>query len=377
MSRRGLRPRAVLLGLILAALACGEAQATTYAPVDAPGPPLSVPARLLQQALTCTASVADAGRAPILLVPGTTLNPTEFSWNWERALAAQNWPYCTIDLPGNGMADIQTAGEYVVYAIRTMYHLAGRRIDIVGHSQGGMVPRWALRFWPDTRAMVDDLVGLSPSNHGTIDASAVCLPGCAPSIWQQRPDAAFIAALNSYQETFPGISYTDIYTHTDEVVVPNLTSSGSSSLHGGGGAITNVAIQQVCPVDVSEHLGVGTYDNTAYAIAMDALTHPGPADPARVSSSVCLDPLMPGVDPLTFATDFAQMGAVVATTLATYPHVSAEPPLACYVTASCSEAQRQPDSQQRPGSRRRPDSRRRLASRRRLDSSGAKRHSRK
>jgi hypothetical protein len=27
--------------------------------------------------------------------------------------------------------------------------------------------------------------------------------------------------------------------------------------------------------------------------------------------------------------------AVVSTTLATYPHVPAEPPLRCYVTASC------------------------------------------
>jgi hypothetical protein len=45
------------------------------------------------------------------------------------------------------MADIQTAGEYVVYAIRTMPAAYGGRIDIIGHSQAGMVPRWALRFW--------------------------------------------------------------------------------------------------------------------------------------------------------------------------------------------------------------------------------------
>jgi hypothetical protein len=268
-------------------------------------------------------------------VPGTTINPTEFAWNWERALTARGWPYCTIDLPGNAMGDIQVAGEYVVYAIRTMHRLSGRKVDIVGHSQGGMVPRWALRFWPDTRPMVDDLVGMSPSNHGTLDANVICIVGCAPAIWQQRNNAHFIAALNSYQETFPGISYTNIYTNTDEVVVPNFGPAASSALHGGGGQITNVAIQQVCPLDVTEHIGIGTYDDTAYAIALDALTYPGPADPARVSRAVCLDPLMPGVNPVTFVTDFAQTNAVVATTLATYPHVAAEPPLACYVAASC------------------------------------------
>jgi pimeloyl-ACP methyl ester carboxylesterase len=312
-----------------------QALASTYAPPDTPGPPLSVPARLLKRALVCTASVAHANRSPILLVPGTTVNPTEFAWNWDRALTARGWPYCTIDLPGNGMGDIQIAGEYVVYAIRHMHLLSGRKIDIVGHSQGGMVPRWALRFWPDTRSMVRDLVGMSPSNHGTLDADVICMPGCAPSIWQQRSTAHFIAALNSYQETFPGISYTSIYTNTDEVVVPNFGPAASSALHGGGGQITNLAIQAVCPLDLTEHIGIGTYDATAFAIAMDALTHPGPADPARVNRAVCLDPLMPGVNPLTFLTDFAQTNAVIATTLATYPHVPAEPPLACYVTASC------------------------------------------
>lgn len=42
-----------------------------------------------------------------------------------------------------------------------------------------MVPRWALRFWPDTRAMVDDVIGLDPSHHGTLDAYGVCaVAGC-------------------------------------------------------------------------------------------------------------------------------------------------------------------------------------------------------
>ncbi len=34
---------------------------------------------------------------------------------------------------------------------------------MVTHSQGGMIGRWATRFWPDTRQMVDDIVGLAPS----------------------------------------------------------------------------------------------------------------------------------------------------------------------------------------------------------------------
>ncbi len=325
----------VALIVCLLALAWPVAARASYAPVDQPGPPLSVPTATLQAALACDGSLSGSSREPILLVPGTTLNPqSDFSWNWERALQALNWPYCTIDLPGNAMADIQTAGEYVVYAIRTMHAAYGGKVDVVGHSQGGMVPRWALRFWPDTRSMVDDLVGLSPSNHGTLDADAICVVTCAPAIWQQRSSAAFIAALNSYQETFSGISYTDIYTNTDEVVVPNFGPAASSTLHGGG-EITNVPIQQVCPTDVTEHIGIGTYDDTAFQIALDALTHPGPANPARVPRSVCTQPLMPGVDPTTFALDYASTLETISTTLATYPHTPSEPPLRCYVTASC------------------------------------------
>jgi hypothetical protein len=329
-------PLGVLLALLML-LTCDAAQAITYAPVNARGPALSVPSGALKAALACTSGLAGSSREPILLVPGTAVDPAaDFSWNWERALSAQHWPYCTIALPGNSMGDVQIAGQYVVYAIRRMHALSKRRVEIVGHSQGGMVPRWALRFWPNTRKMVDDVIGLSPSNHGTLDAIPLCAIGCAPAIWQQRSNAAFIAALNSGQETFPGISYTAIYTDTDEIVVPNLGGRASSALHGGGGQITNVAIQQVCPLDLSEHLGVGTYDNTAYQLGLDALTHPGPADPARLSrGSVCSHLLMPGVRPLTFVIDFANTVAFIGRTLATYPRVSAEPPLACYVTGHC------------------------------------------
>ena len=325
---------AATLALTLALLPAAASAA--YAPPSRPGPPLSVPAAKLAAALTCTGTLHGAAHAPVLLVPGTALNPsTDYGYGWEPALSKLGWPYCAVTLPGNAMGDIQVAGEYVVYAIRTMHAAYGGRIDIVGHSQGGMVPRWALRFWPDTRAMVDDLVGLSPSNHGTLDAIPACAQSCAPAFWQQRSDAAFIAALNSAQETFPGISYTNIYTNTDEVVVPNFGPAASSSLTGGGGAITNVAIQSVCPADLTEHLGIGIYDNTAYQLALDALTHPGPADPSRVAATTCLSPLMPGIDPSTFAADYANTLASVASTVATSPQTTAEPPLACYVTATC------------------------------------------
>ena len=187
-------------------------------------------------------------------------------------------------MPLHTLGDIQTAGEYLVYGIRTMYHSAHRRIAVMGHSQGGMSMRWALRFWPDTRAMVDDVIGMAGSNHGTTTLPS-CKPGltkCTPAVWQQLADANFVKALNSGAETFAGISYTEIFTHTDEVVQPNSTDATSSSaLHTGAGAITNVSTQDICPLDLDEHLAVGTIDPVTYALAMDALDHAGPAKPSR------------------------------------------------------------------------------------------------
>jgi hypothetical protein len=297
---------------------------------------LSVPVAALQSALACTSGVTHATRDPILLVPGTNLEPqSNYSWNYERAFSALGRPYCSISLPYDTMGDIQVAGEYIVYALRAMASMAGRKVDVLGFSQGGMVPRWALRFWPDTRSLVNDLVGLDPSNHGTLDTAVLCHAVCPPAYWQQASQSHFIAALNSGAETFEGIDYTVIYSHTDEIVVPNLSASGSSSLHTGAGQIANIAVQQICPADTSDHLAMGSYDAVGYALVIDAFTHAGPADPARISRSVCTQPFQPGVNPATFATDYAAYLSAVGQAELQSPEVSAEPALACYVFASC------------------------------------------
>ncbi|HEY2204560.1 MAG TPA: lipase [Pseudonocardia sp.] len=323
--RWGVSVVSVLSAVALTVLAGGQADA------EGNGPGLSAPDAALHHALDCHGDLSGGSSAPVLLVPGTTLRPdVNFDWNYEPALARRGIPYCAVTLPGHAMADIQVAAESVVAAIRSMHAEAGRRIDVVGFSQGGMVPRWALKYWPDTRGMVDDLVGIDPSNHGTLDAHAVCAPDCAPSIWQQRTGSRFLTALNDGPETWPGIDYTVVYSAFDEVVVPNLPPRGSSTLHTGNGRITNVSVQELCPGHVADHLSMGSIDPVGYATVLDALTHDGPARPARIDRGSCARPLMPGVDPLTLPANEARYNGQVASTLATYPHVSAEPPPARY-----------------------------------------------
>lgn len=319
------------------------AAARDFAPVDRPGPALSVPAVALQKAFACSGNPGAASKPSVLLVPGTTLTPqANFAWNYERSLSALGIPWCTIELPDAAMDDIQTAGEYVVYAIRRLHQLSGRKIDILGFSQGGMVPRWALRFWPDTRAMVDDDIGLDASNHGTVNSQYCDLSAnCPAAFWQQRASANFIAALNSFQETFAGVSYTEVYSNKDEVVIPNFDDSGSSSLHTGGGAIANVRVQDICPADVSDHLAMGSYDAVGYALAVDAITNAGPADAKRIDSGVCSEPFQPGVNAATFPTDYAAYLAAVEQGVAGAKTVTAEPALRCYVFADCPAATQQ------------------------------------
>jgi pimeloyl-ACP methyl ester carboxylesterase len=80
-----------------------------------------------------------------------------------------------VTLRDHEMGDIQVAAEYIVNVLRSMHARSGGKVEYVGYSQGGMIGRWALKYWPDTRAMVDDYVGIDPSNHGTLDANVACM----------------------------------------------------------------------------------------------------------------------------------------------------------------------------------------------------------
>jgi hypothetical protein len=320
---------------MLAAVVALTVAATGLAYADDDGPELSVPHEKLADALRCHGDLDGGNGAPVLLVPGTNENPdVNFDWNYEPALAHRGTSYCSVRVPGNSMADIQVAAEYITYAIRTMHAHAHRRIDIVGYSQGGMSPRWSLKFWPETRHMVDDLVGIDPSNHGSLEANGTCTPltaGCAPADWQQRAGSRFLRALNAGQETYAGIDYTVVYTATvDEIVVPDVPPAASSELHTGPGRISNIVVQEVCPGRPADHFSMGTTDAVGYATVIDAINHDGPAKFGRIDRSSCFQPFMPGVNPVTLPYEAARFGFHTGRVQLTYPHVPHEPRLKSY-----------------------------------------------
>ena len=87
---------------------------------------------------------------------------------------------------------------------------------------------------------------------------------------------------------------------------------------------------------------VGTIDPVTYALVDDALNHRGPADPARVDTAVCGQPLMPYVDPASVNTYLQPLSALPGLASTALPGVNLvgarsvdrEPQLSCYVYAA-------------------------------------------
>lgn len=315
---------AVLIAALLAALLV---TLSITAPAGAAAsPPLTVPTATLAHALRCSGSLPGSKVEPVLFIHGTTSNSdADFSWNWNREFDLQHWAYCDVDLPQSGNGDIQIAAQYVTYAIRHMYAVGHRRIGIVGHSQGGMIGRWSLKFWPDTRTMVADYVGLSASNHGTTIFNAQCQAiGCSAANWQQAQHSHFLDTLNAGTETYPSIDYTEIATQEDEIVVPY-----TSPYLPAGAHVVDTTVQAICPLEVVDHFGM-SYDNAAWLVGIDALTHAGPAKLSRVSRTTCGTLLMPGVDPTQFPVNVAKALLQTATSTLQAPVLQSEPPLASY-----------------------------------------------
>ncbi|WP_340537061.1 esterase/lipase family protein [Nocardioides sp. GXZ039] len=287
------------------------------------GPELTTPEAALDAALHCPAALSHPERDPVLLVHGTGVTAAEtWEWGMQEGLSAAGLDVCTVDLPSRSLVDIQESTEYVVGAVETMHALSGRKVDLIGHSQGNLQIRWALRWWPEMRAATDDAVLLASPSHGVETAAATCpTDSCNAAGWQMSPGSEFLRVLNDGDETPGTVSYTSIYSATDPLVVPTTTAA----LEGA----QNIELQEVCPLRPVTHAGI-LYDAVTFDLVLDALSHDGPADPASVSPAQCLATLAPGVS----AADVSRLNAEALTKafgrIATAERVSAEPPLRDY-----------------------------------------------
>lgn len=209
------RTRLSLLAVLAAVMAAGAA-----APAGAAEPPPPPGAN----DWSCTPSAAHP--YPVVLVHGTFANRSN---NW-RAIAPDlaSRGYCVFALNYGenrwsadtwyGLGPVaRSARELSAFVNRVLSATGAAEVDVVGHSQGGMLPRYYTKFLGGA-GKVHALVALAPSSHGTTlfglaalaqgypGASDLLLDGRCDSCQDQLAGSDFMAALNAGGDTQPGVS---------------------------------------------------------------------------------------------------------------------------------------------------------------------------
>jgi triacylglycerol lipase len=213
---------------------------------------------------------------PVVLVHGTLFDKT-LTWNL-MAPVLEHAGYCVfaLDYGRRGTQEIASSAiELKAFVARVLRATGAARVDLVGHSQGGMMPRYYIKFLGGS-AFVRDLIGLAPSNYGTENPLAAPLGQYADCIScaEQVAGSAFLNHLNAGDPTPGPVNYTVIETNHDEIVTPYTLAF----LPPEGGRVTNVLVQDDCPLDLAEHITI-TDDPVAIQWVLNALASSGPADP--------------------------------------------------------------------------------------------------
>ncbi|MBF4137303.1 lipase [Streptomyces albidoflavus] len=281
--KRWLRP--------LAALALTAAAVLTPAATASAAPTAQATASSGWNDYSCKPSAAHP--RPVVLVHGTFANSVD---NWlVLAPYLVNRGYCVFSLdygqlPGvpliHGLGPIDKSAEQLRDFVDKVLAATGApEADLVGHSQGGMMPRHYLKFLGGADK-VNALVGIAPDNHGTTLLGLTKLlphfPGAekflndkTPALADQIAGSPFLTRLNEGGDTVPGVQYTVIATRYDQVVTPY------RSQYLDGPNVRNVLVQDLCPVNISEHVAIGTIDRIAFHEVANAL------DPAHATPTNC------------------------------------------------------------------------------------------
>ncbi|WP_236573401.1 esterase/lipase family protein [Streptomyces sp. GS7] len=230
---------------------------------------------------------------PVVLVHGTLGNGVDNWLGLAPYLMARG--YCVFSFTYGGLLGLPVVGgvgsidasarQLGVYVDRVLAATGARKVDIVGHSQGGMMSRVYLKFYGGRRK-VHTLVGLAPNNHGTdlhglitlLDSAPGVrrvLHGLVPAVTEQESGSPLLRRLNAGGDTVPGVRYTVIATRYDEMITPHR----SEFLHGSD--VHNVVLQDLCPLDVSGHGSLGLIDRLAFHETANAL------DPAHATPTTC------------------------------------------------------------------------------------------
>jgi triacylglycerol lipase len=233
---------------------------------------------------------------PVVLVHGLAANRS-VNWTTMSPFLA-NRGYCVFALtyglrdsvhlgvyqPG-GMTRMQrSARELKRFVARVLNATGARRVDIVGHSQGSLMPNYWVKFLNGAKR-VDDYVGVTPLWDGTNLAGLATLaeigsalgldqvaydvlePYCA-SCPQFVQGSRFLRKMSAGGgPAVPSVDYTMIMTRNDELVQPYT----SGYMDGA----RNFVVQEECALDQSEHLSI-IYDPVTAGLIQNALDRKHP-----------------------------------------------------------------------------------------------------
>lgn len=186
-----------------------------------------------------------------------------------RADGYQTFIFGPVDF---GTADIRDSAASLNSFVDNVRATTGaQKVDLIGHSQGGLTSRYYVKSLGGA-AEVDSLISLSSLHYGTAIAnlgSFLLLGDCAglAGCQQMSVGSSFLDELNAGDDTIGNVSYTNIVTVWDELVIPYW----SGFLHNDGNN-TNVTVQSQCPFEFVGHAGMAS-NATVYSGIVDALRH--------------------------------------------------------------------------------------------------------
>lgn len=308
---------AVVMALLVAAPSAASAS----------GPKLTVPKADLKAAFECPIDPTDAPQTPIMFVTGTGATGDQGYLIGQDAFEQYGHPVCYMNFPDFTTADIQVSVEYLVYGLRREFEMADRKLAVVGISQGGLLPRFALTYWPDLRRKVSDVVAAAGTQHGTtVSRGCSDMSPCTPANWQQLRGSNLLDAINSQADETPGdLSYTTVRSLTDQTVQPQGGKHPTSALDGA----RNILIQDVCPGRQTTHIGTAV-DSVTWEAFVDAVAHngnekKGAAKVSRLPDDVCDHPYADGLNEQQTSDFLSASGGLVGNQQDQAPKVPREP----------------------------------------------------
>lgn len=177
-----------------------------------------------------------------------------------------------------GTGDIRISSkELASYVDRVLAATGATQVDIVGHSQGGMMPRQYLKF-DGGAGNVGALISTGATNHGTtlggigtlgrelgLLGGATIVAG--PAAIQQVQGSEFLRNLNEGGDTVAGVRYTSVATRYDEVTTPYRSAF---LVAGPGATVDNILLQDGCEIAFDDHLSM-FYSPRVARIVLNAL----------------------------------------------------------------------------------------------------------